>query len=72
MLSTSLFSSLGQEKAEKQPPSALEYCGQFELAIAEIKRNQKMPNFQALEAAIKAYNGKVAVRKWRIDSKGRN
>ena len=72
MLSTSLISGLGQEKAEKQPPSALEYCGQFELAIAEIKRNQKMPNFQALEAAIKAYNGKVAVRSGESIPKGRN
>lgn len=60
---------LGQEKAERQPPSALEFCSQFELAVAQIRKSAQIAKFQAVETAIKAYNARVNVKKWKVDNR---
>lgn len=63
-----VYQGLGQETAEKQAPSALEYCAQFRLAVAEHKKVNKVPTFQALNQCINDYNSKITVKKWRIDT----
>ena len=60
---------LGQEKAERQPPSALEFCAQFEMAVAQIRMSTQIAKFQAVESAIKAYNTRVHVKKWKVDNR---
>ncbi len=60
---------VGQESAEKQPPSALDFVGQFALAMDahEKQTGKKQPMFQATQHVISEYNKGITVRKWRVD-----
>lgn len=59
----------GQETSEKQPPSALEYVGLFNMALDENEKIQgkKLPLHVNLTSVINDYNRTVAVRKWKVD-----
>ncbi|CAK9103216.1 Uncharacterized protein SCF082_LOCUS48222 [Durusdinium trenchii] len=61
---------LGQETAEKQAPSALEFLGQFRKAIELMKKNsgRQVPLAQCLGACIADYNRNTIHRKFKVDS----
>ena len=61
--------SLGQETAEKQAPSALDFVGHFGKALqSEIDSGKKLPMSQAIGQLVSAYNAKIKVKRWRVDS----
>ncbi|CAK9011401.1 Uncharacterized protein SCF082_LOCUS11081 [Durusdinium trenchii] len=59
--------SIGQETAEKQTPSALEFLGQFGKAIENLKRSsgKPLPLSQSLSACIADYNRLTVQRKYK-------
>jgi len=60
---------LGQETAEKQAPSALDFVGHFGKALqSEIESGKKLPMSQAIGQLVSAYNAKIKVKRWRVDS----
>ena len=61
---------LGQETAEKQQPSALEFVGLMGLAVDDLARassSKKIPLSQAVTTVVNEFNKKVVVKKWKID-----
>lgn len=60
---------LGQETAEKQQPSALEFVGHFAMAMdhRETQTGRKQPLTLALNYVVSEYNKGVRVKKWRVD-----
>lgn len=60
---------LGQETAEKQQPSALEFVGHFAMAMDHRERlsGKKQPLNLALNQVVSEYNKGVSVKKWRVD-----
>ncbi|CAK9101078.1 unnamed protein product, partial [Durusdinium trenchii] len=60
---------LGQETAEKQQPSALDFVGQLGLALEEHVKStgKKVPLFQGINHVVTEFNKTVTVKKWRID-----
>ena len=60
---------MGQETAEKQAPSALDFVGHFGKALqSEIDSGKKLPMSQAIGQLVSAYNAKIKVKRWRVDS----
>ncbi|CAJ1361462.1 unnamed protein product, partial [Effrenium voratum] len=64
---------LGQETAEKQQPSALEFVGQFRQAVEihNAATGKKLPLTQSLNHVVGAYNARVSVKRWRVDTNKR-
>ena len=67
------YSGLGQETAEKQAPSALDFVGIFSQAVDACKaqNGRKVAQLQALNSCIAEYNRTVSVKKWRVDTNKR-
>ena len=67
------YSGLGQETAEKQAPSALDFVGIFSQAVDAYKaqNGRKVAQLQALNSCIAEYNRTVSVKKWRVDTNKR-
>ena len=60
---------LGQETAEKQAPSALDFVGIFNQAIqATMKENPRVSQLIALNTCIADYNKDVKIKRWRVDT----
>jgi hypothetical protein len=61
---------LGQETAEKQQPSALDFVAQFQLACNDYANQlgKKIPLVQGIGHVVAEYNKRVTVRKWRVDN----
>lgn len=61
---------LGQETAEKQLPSALEFVGQFRKAVEahSATLGKRLPLSQALNTCIGEYNKRATVKRWRVDA----
>ena len=64
-----ILQGLGQETAEKQQPSALDFVGQLGLALEEHVKStgKKVPLFQGINHVVTEFNKTVTVKKWRID-----
>jgi len=60
---------IGQETAEKQAPSALEFLGHFHMAMEAQEKSigKRVPLFQCLNFVISEYNRGTSVRKWKVD-----
>lgn len=61
---------MGQETAEKQQPSALDFVAQFQLACNDYANQlgKKIPLVQGIGHVVAEYNKRVTVRKWRVDN----
>ena len=64
------FQGLGQETAEKQQPSALDFVGQLGMAYNEYVDSvgKKIPLSQGINHLVTEYNKHVKNKKWRIDN----
>ena len=69
LATTLLRLGLGQETAEKQPPSALDFVGFFQQAMeADVRRTgKKRPICEAVHNLVSQYNQGTSVRKWKVD-----
>ena len=61
---------LGQETAEKQLPSALDYVGIFQQAVEAYKQSngRKVAQQVALNSCVAEYNRGIKVKKYRVDT----